>query len=279
MLLLVKKGIIMINNKRSDFEKFTKKDGKVYDNSGKEVILGDNRPLRLEGVKKYRLEMNDNLWRNDDWGQVPVMFDIVGICRSGQHRVTAFLESELIEIRFLVLRNASEEEIANQDNGINRTYRDIAITSRKMPELNNIQLAKTIAACRLLGEIFDGRKYDGTQIHNVANKYMVALEAADSLISKNGRMQRYSPVLSAFLWAKARLSKKDWVNNFTQFDLGTNILPDSPMHRLRTLTDKSASSRRQSDLFLKTLCALKAIHQGKTISPYLTASEKHMEGW
>ena len=92
-------------------------------------------------------------------------------------------------------------------------------------------------------------------------------------------MLKYSGALAAFLWAKDFMNVKVWEEAFDQFDQGTNIVAGSPMHRLRKLTDSKEVSRRQDELFLKTLCALKAAHEGKNTSPNLTAQKKHLKGW
>lgn len=257
------------------FEKFTKDEARVlFEKRGK------NRTIRPAEVRKYRDAMNAGKWREYDRSQRVLMIDAHGVLRAGQHRIKAFLESDLDSIIFLVLRNATEEEVQNQDTGITRNHRDEVAMFHNVPSFTKLNATKLITTCRTIGEVTLGRRTIPEETADIAVKYTPVLQIAEALLTKDGRMLQYAAVLAAFVWAHGHMTNvQDWEQVFRQFDQGINVTANSPIHRLRTLTEKASATRRYDELFLKTLCALKAVHQGKTQAPYLTSSKKHMENW
>lgn len=238
-----------------------------------------NRAIRPAAVKALKEEMNAHLFDHTRRDAAPILIDPNGILSGGQHRVKAGIDSNLEEITLPVARNATEEEIKNQDSGINRTFRDRCVMFEDIPNMANIKGEKTIASGRLIADILDNKKASPSRAAEVCVQYKSDFEKADAIITKTGRMMRYSPVLAAFVYLRSKMDPVQWSNSFAQFDQGINITPNSPMHRLRNLTESAAASRRQDELFLKTVCALKAVHKNKAVSPNLTAFTKHMEDW
>jgi hypothetical protein len=84
-------------------------------------------------------------------------------------------------------------------------------------------------------------------------------------------VQRYAPLTAAFVLAHGVMTESVWRDALINFDSGTNE-KDSPM----ALLSRSLDTRRQNELFLKALHALKATHDEEDISE-LTADGAHVK--
>jgi hypothetical protein len=244
-----------------DYETFTKEQAqKLFDSQRK------NRQLRNAGVLRYTKIMNDGEWRTHDRAQPPLLIDGNGKLAGGQHRIAAFLKSKLENIVFPVARNASEEEIKNQDAGINRTFNDYVAMFHDLPKFSNISEAKLNAVGKMLSK---ESSPTAAQVAETIIDSQSVLQLIDDMIGKAATVQRYAPLIAAFVLAHGVMTESVWKDALTNFDGGTNE-KDSPM----ALLSKSLDTRRQNELFLKALHALKATHDEDDISE-LTADVAH----
>lgn len=246
-----------------NYETFTKEQAeKLFDNRRK------NRQLRNAGVLRYTRIMNDGQWRTHDRAQPPILIDEKGKLAGGQHRIAAFIKSNLESIIFPVARNASEEEIRNQDAGINRTFNDYVAMFHSLPKFNMITEAKLNA----VGKILSTQSNPSAAL--VAETIIDAqpvLQLIDDMIGKAATVQRYAPLIAAFVLAHGAMTESVWKDALTNFDNGTNE-KESPM----ALLSRSLDTRRQNDLFLKALHALHATQDEDEISE-LTADPAHLK--
>lgn len=246
-----------------NYETFTKEQArKLFDNRR------TNRQLRDAGVRRYTQIMNDGQWRTHDRAQPPLLIDEKGKLAGGQHRVAAFLKSKLASIVFPVARNASEDEIRNQDAGINRNFNDYMAMFHSVPKFSNISEAKVNAVGKILS-----KKSSATaaQVAESIVEYQSVLQLIDGMIGDTAMVQRYAPLIAAFVVAHGVMTEGVWKEALTNFDNGTNK-KDSPM----ALLLKSLETRRQNELFLKTLHALKGTHEGEDLAE-LTDERAHRE--
>lgn len=244
------------------YESFTKDQAqRLFDNRRK------NRQLRSVGVSRYAKLMSDGQWRTHDRAQPPILIDEKGKLAGGQHRVAAFIESKLASITFPVARNASEEEIKNQDAGINRTFNDYVAMFHNLPKFSNISEAKLNAVGKLLS-----KKSNPTaaQVAETIIDSQSVLQLIDDMIGKEATVQRYAPLVAAFVIAHGEMTESVWKDAVINFDSGTNE-KDSPM----ALLSRSLDTRRQNELLLKALHALKATHNEDDISE-LTPDVAHL---
>lgn len=227
-----------------------------------------NRQIRSVGVSRYAKIMSDGQWRTYDRAQPPILIDEKGKLAGGQHRVAAFIKSKLESITFPVARNASEEEIKNQDAGINRTFNDYVAMFHSLPKFSNISEAKLNAVGKILS------KEPSPTAAKVAETIIDSesvLQLIDNLIGKTATVQRYAPLIAAFVLAHGEMVESVWEEALVNFDSGTNV-KDSPM----ALLSRSLDTRRQNELFLKSLHALKATHNEDDISE-LTTDVAHLK--
>lgn len=245
------------------YEIFTKEQAqKLFDNRRK------NRQLRDDGVRGYTKTMNNGQWRTHDRAQPPLLIDEKGKLAGGQHRVAAFLKSKLESIIFPVARNASEDEIRNQDAGINRSFNDCVAMFHEMPKFSNISEAKVNAVGKIL---WKKSSPSAAQVAETIVEYQSVLQSIDGMVGDTAMVQRYAPIIAAFVLAHGVMTEDVWKEALTNFDSGTNK-PGSPM----ALLLKSLETRRQNELFLKALHALKATHEEEDIGE-LTADKAHQE--
>lgn len=244
-----------------NYETFTKEQArKLFDNRR------ENRQLRNAGVVKYTKIMNEGHWRTHDRAQPPLLIDEKGKLAGGQHRIAAFLKSTLKSIIFPVARNASEDEIRNQDAGINRNFNDYMAMFHEMPKFSNISEAKVNAVGKILSK---KSSPTAAQVAESIVEYQSVLQLIDGMIGDTAMVQRYAPLITAFVLAHEVMTEGVWKEALTNFDSGTNK-QGSPM----ALLLKSLETRRQNELFLKALHALKATHDGEEITE-LTAEPAH----
>ena len=246
-----------------NYENFTKEAAqKLFDNRRK------NRQLREAGVRRYTKLMNEGQWRTHDRAQSPILIDGRGKLAGGQHRIAAFVKSNLESITFPVARNASEEEIRNQDAGINRTFNDYVAMFHALPKLNKISEAKLNAVGKILSP---DPSPTAAQVAATIVDVQPVLHAIDGIIQKAGTVQRYAPLIAAFVRAHRKMTESAWKDALTNFDNGTNE-KESPM----ALLARSLDTRRQGELFLKAIHALRATHDDDVVSE-LTADEAHLK--
>lgn len=246
-----------------NYESFTKAQAqKLFDNRRK------NRQLRNAGVLRYTKIMNDGQWRTHDRAQPPILIDEKGKLAGGQHRVAAFIKSNLESLTFPVARNASEEEIRNQDAGINRTFNDYVAMFHSLPKFNKITEAKLNAVGKILSAQSNPT---AAQVAETIIDAQSVLQLIDDMIGKVATVQRYAPLIAAFVLAHGKMTESMWRDALTNFDSGTNE-KESPM----ALLSRSLDTRRQNDLFLKTLHALQATQNEDEISE-LTADPVHLK--
>lgn len=237
-----------------------------------------NRLARRIGIKKYQKSMNDGLW-DKRRSQEVIMLDKNGYIRAGQHRVYGFINSDLREITFVVVRDATEEEIASQDDGIARSFNDRTTMYTHVPTFNTLNVNKTISCARLLVSVADGVKSDEPQTSAKLDDIQVALTEMDRLAVNYGRVKTSIPLMAAFAYVYPYMETDVWEDAFCQLDSGTGIVADSAIHKLQKLIENSpAWTRRSEESFLKAVCALKGIHTGK-VPGYLTASAAHLDKW
>lgn len=246
-----------------NYETFDKEQAqRLFDNRRK------NRQLRNAGVVRYTKIMNDGQWRTHDRAQSPLLIDDKGKLAGGQHRIAAFIKSKLQSITFPVARNASEEEIKNQDAGINRTFNDYVAMFHSLPKFNNITEAKLNAVGKILSAQTNP---SAVQVAETIIDAQPVLQFIDDQIGKAGTVQRYAPLIAAFVLAHGAMTESVWKDALTNFDNGTNE-KESPM----ALLAKSLDTRRQNELFWKALHALKATEDEDEIKE-LTADEAHLK--
>lgn len=245
------------------YETFTKEQAqKLFDSRRK------NRQLRGAGVLRYTKIMNDGQWRTHDRAQAAILVDEKGRLAGGQHRIAAFLKSNLKNITFPVARNASEEEIRNQDAGINRTFNDYVAMFHTLPKFDKISEAKLNAVGKILSPEANPT---AAQVAEAIIDAQSVLQLIDNMIGKTATVQRYAPLIAAFVLAHGVMTETTWREALTNFDSGTNE-KDSPM----ALLSKSLDTRRQNDLFLKALHALHATEDEERIDE-LTADEAQLK--
>lgn len=246
-----------------NYETFTKEQAqKLFDNRR------NNRQVRATGVVRYTKIMNDGEWRTHDRAQPPLLIDGKGKLAGGQHRIAAFLKSKLESIVFPVARNASEEEIKNQDAGINRTFNDYVAMFHSLPKFEKISEAKLNAVGKILS---NGDNPTAAQVAETIVESQFVLQLINDMIGKAGTVQRLAPLIAAFVRAHGVMTESVWKDALTNLDRGTNE-KDSPT----ALLSGSLDTRRQNDLFLKALHALKATHDGEDIAE-LVADEAHLK--
>lgn len=246
-----------------NYETFTKEQAQeLFDDRRK------NRQVRTAGVSRYTKMMNDGQWRIYDRAQAPLLIDAKGRLAGGQHRVDAFLKSNLTSIVFPVARNASEEEIRNQDAGINRSFNDYVAMFHDMPEFSNISEAKLNAVGKIL---LNKSSPTAAQVVETIVESQSVLQIINDMIGTKATVQRYAPLIAAFVCSHGVMTESVWKDALTNFDSSTNA-KNSPM----ALLAGSLDTRRQNELFLKALHALKASHEGEDIAE-LVADEAHLK--
>lgn len=227
-----------------------------------------NRQLRAASASRYTKMMNEGQWRTYDRAQVPLLIDEKGKLAGGQHRVAAFLKSKLESIIFPVARNASEDEIRNQDAGINRNFNDYMAMFHSVPKFSNISEAKVSAVGKILSK---KSSPTAAQVTETIIDFQSELQLIDDMISKEAMVQDYAPLIAAFALAHGVMTESVWKDALTNLDGGTNV-KDSPM----ALLSKTRETRRQNELFLKALHALRATHEEDDIGA-LTADKAHLK--
>lgn len=246
-----------------NYETFTKAEAqKLFDNRRK------NRQLRPAGVLRYTKVMDAGQWRTHDRAQSPILIDKKGKLAGGQHRVAAFIKSDQETITFPVARDASDEEIKNQDACINRTFNDYVAMFHSLPKFNKITEAKVNA----VGKILSGQSSPtAEQVAETMINAQEAMKLVDALIGKAATVQRCAPLIAAFVRAHEVMDETVWRDALVNFDENTNK-KGSPM----ALLASSLETRRQNELFLKALHALRATHDKQNVTE-LTADKAHLE--
>jgi hypothetical protein len=236
---------------------------------GKPLPMGNNRPVRPIGVNKYTEMMNNGQWRTNDRAQVPLLIDANGVLRGGQHRICAFRKSKLNKITFPVAKNATEDEIQNQDAAIPRNTTDQVVMFHQMPTMKSLTISKVGAIGRVLVE---GKKSDPRKVAEALQQYTNSLVIIDEALSANGRLTNSAPFIAAFARTFEMMDRDKWNASLSSFDKGT-VDTNSPLALLATL-----ETRRPDELFLKAIHALKSVHKGlETVE--LTADKDHLTDW
>lgn len=256
----------------SRFELFTKEQlQKLFDERG------TNRPLRGTVVREYSKRMDTGTWKPRLKSELPILIDKSGKLRGGQHRIAAAIKSKKITFEFPVARDVSEDDVTNQDAGSNRTFSDRAVMFHGLGSYPKISVNKLSAIGRLIVEAKGNKALPESVADEVSDKSQ-ALSALDSHLSKDGRLIKSAPLLAACAFAYEIMDNNLWVESIIRIDQGIDVVANSPIHKLRILTDKASATRRQNELFLKALGALKSVHKNENVS-YLTANKKHLENW
>lgn len=224
---------------------------------------GQNRTVSAATVKKYREEMNEGLWRQNDRVQAPLIFNEKREIVGGQHRAEAFVASKLETIVFPVIWKATEEEIINQDGGYSRSFRHL-VEMRFSIDCPKTLQAKLISAARLIGSLVDGEKSHAhsAEIINGNAKAVSAIAG----IKGNGTLRRYHPLVAALLFTYGKMQMDLWKKAASFLDSGAES--PSPVllkFREKLLKDK-VGSRRSEIVFCNALSALMSVQTGKPVS-------------
>lgn len=264
--------VIEADQLRMNFERWTRAELQDLWDSKR----GKNRTLNMSVVKRYRDMVNNDEWRWYDRAQTPMLIDNDGYMRSFQHRAYAFLMSDKNEFIIPVVRNASEEEIANQDNAYNRTFVHYVEMFFNVPSTVKLR-TKIIPASRIICALLHDDA-NPKKVAEVATSYSDVIAKLENLSVNKGFATKYAPVLAAFMWSSKHMKPETWEQAFSYFEKGEHS-PNPLLLRCREqLISGELDSRRSSEVFLKTVCALKATHLNKTVGKLI--AEKHvLEGW
>lgn len=252
-----------------------------------------NRDIRMLGKTQYKTDMNTGKWRTYDRSQTPLLINKAGCLAGGQHRIAAFIDSDLSTILFPVVLDATDEETENQDANIFRSLRDkVVMFGDGVPAFDKLKAPSVIAIVKPLRAVLieSNRIISGTikptpeELQRLASEYKGYIEELDNVVSKSGKLRKRAPVLAAFVLAKKLgMDEAVWTNAVHKVDLGIGLVKDSPLHRLSKVIDsahgKGGNDKSQSDLLLQSLKCLKEEHKGSGTFGKVTANIKHCEGW
>jgi hypothetical protein len=261
---------MILRDTRVKMETFTKEEAKVLFATNIK-----NRDIRPQVIREYKGRMNAGKWPPLE-NESPILIDKFSRQRGGQHRVLAYIESNLDTISFPVLRDATEEEIAAQDSGLNRSFNDRVCMYHRVQKYKHITKSKVTAANRLLVEAFNV-KATPALVAEEANKHQEAMSKLDALLSDTGILRDRAPLLAAFIYSYNMMDRNKWERSVKQIDQGLNITENSSMHYLNKKAHEKSFSRRPVEMLTGALGILKSIHQNR--NSYFKPDPKHFLDW
>lgn len=251
------------NDVVSVFETFTKQQAQdLFDNRIQ------NRNIRENKVNEYRDMMNTpGKWVGNNRAATPILLDKNGKLAGGQHRMKAFLKSDLQTIVFPVAKDVSKEELVYQDSNITRTTRDRINMWHQMPIVPAISASTLIAATKIIMQnkaMIAGTKSKHTDDESIADEAKlltpVMIKLGNSL-NKKSIITKHAAMVAGFIFAHDLMDPKDWdycVEKTADF---SNLNKHDPMYSFRDFVSglpRGYSNDDRFDVFLKTLFCLRA---------------------
>lgn len=265
--------VICVADVASTFESFTKKEAQaLFDNRLQ------NRNIRTVKVNEYRDLMNSGKWVNRCRSQTPILIDRDGKLAGGQHRMLAFIKSDLTTIELPVARNISKDELPYQDANIARSVRDRVNMFEKLPVLHNITNTTLIASLKI---VLDYKNATGTNKMNPADPETIAkvgkeveavLVSIDSLLNKRSFVIKYASMVAAFIVAHPLMDESKWEFCLEKTSNFENLQSNDPMYRFRDFTTslpRGFSNADRWDVFLKSLFCLRAEQKDEKVNRVL----------
>jgi len=165
-----------------------------------------NRPMNNRVCSLYMKDMNDGTFVYNGQGEI-LSFDSNGELLNGQHRLKAFIDSNIEKMEWLIVRDVKTEHFATFDGGRNRNAQQIlAISGCKKPAVAStmIKLLQTYRTGKQIKRIdafvsaTGGAGFLKTDVNSIYLKNQSMYDSIVEHFSKIGKKTQYSvPALCA----------------------------------------------------------------------------------
>ena len=213
----------------------------------------DNRPIRKSGVATIARAMREGRYR--DKLPMPICFDIEGILRDGQHRLSAVVESGCT-IFFTVCFGCDPGERDYYDQGIPRSVSDIA---REHGHASTT-LAQAVAVLILRVELGDGGPLDrNMQTERIDALFAAGPDFAASLRECRKARALVPPTTGALAWwyIAAHTEHRDKLDGFWEdITRGVLLAENHPALRVRNYLMAERGQRPSREGSVKKAAAI-----------------------
>jgi hypothetical protein len=234
-----------------------------------------NRNISRNHVGFLRRQMDDGLWQ---YAADPIRFSgNYERLIDGQHRLTAFIESSLNEIYFLVVIDLKEEAFDVLDTGRNRNAKDLLF-------INNyehagraaaiIKAIKTIKEGNVVSKVKGGggNRYAKTMTNHEVLEFAEKNSALPAIVKQAENWYARFPALKpaeygAFYFVFIEKSPEQAYDFFQDLSSGLNLTEENPIYLLRKKLeiDKLSSTRMVGKMrHYLIVSAWNLFRQGKT---------------
>lgn len=211
-----------------------------------------NRGLHRRHVEFLRRQMNDGLWM---YSADPIKFsgNYVRLI-DGQHRLTAFIESELLELEFLIATDLEDQSFHVFDTGRPRSAKDVlhiegyqysGRIAAVVKTINIIESGRVIRTVRG-GEMKSQSSTTNHEVFEFAENHPELTDIVKQAEAWYGRFPALKPAeYGAFYYIFAKSSQDQAFSFFQDLSSGLNLTEDNPVYLLRKKLelDKISSTR------------------------------------
>lgn len=213
-----------------------------------------NRGLHREHVDFLRRQMNDGLWM---YSADPIKFSGNYIrLIDGQHRLTAFIESELLELEFLIATDLADQSFHVFDTGRPRSAKDVLHIEGYQYSGRIAAVVKTIKSIESGRSVKSGggttknsRSMTNHEVFEFAENHPELTDIVKQSDAWYGRFPALKPAeYGAFYYIFAKSSQDQAFIFFQDLSSGLNLTEDNPVYLLRKKLelDKISSTRMVS---------------------------------